>query len=86
MPHRPTIDDGQDGDIRALTCEQLAAFLRTVDPRHRVFFRLLASTGLRLSEAVPLQWRDLELESSSPHVKVRRGVVRWVLGPRSRVT
>jgi hypothetical protein len=32
LPHRPTIDDGEDGDTRALTREQLAAFLRIVHP------------------------------------------------------
>lgn len=81
LPHRPAIDDSDGEDVRALTREELSAFLAIVHPRHRVFFRLLASTGLRLSEAIALQWRHLELDGSSPHVKVRRGVVRGVLGP-----
>jgi integrase len=72
-------DDGED--VQALTREQLAAFLLVVHPRHRVFFELLAATGLRISEAIGLQWRHLQLDGSSPHVQVRRGVVRGKVGP-----
>ncbi len=64
-----------------MTSEQLAALLAVIPARHGVFFRLLASTGLRISEAIALQWRHLDLDSPSPHVKVRRGVVRGSLGP-----
>lgn len=51
-------DDQEDGDdpapgkARALTREQLAAFLRVVDPRWRLLFELLAATSLRISEAL----------------------------------
>jgi integrase len=80
LPHRPVVeDDGED--VQALTREQLAAFLLVVHPRHRVFFELLAATGLRISEAIGLQWRHLQLDGSSPHVQVRRGVVRGKVGP-----
>ncbi len=76
------LDDEQDEpQAKAMTREQLAAFLLIVDPRHGTFFRLLASTGLRISEAVALRWRDLTLDGSTPHLRVRRGYVRGVYGP-----
>ncbi len=77
-------DDGDDpapGKARALTREQLAAFLLVVDPRWRVLFELLAATGLRISEAIALRWRDLTLDGGQPVVKVRRARVRGVYGP-----
>src|SRR5207248_2672783 len=43
--------------------------------------RELAATGLRVSEAIALQWRHVQLDGSAPHVKVRRGIVRGRLGP-----
>jgi integrase len=81
LPHRPSADDVEHEDTRAMTSEQLAGLLAVIPVRHGVFFRLLAATGLRISEAIALQWRHLHLEGSSPHVKVRRGVVRGTLGP-----
>jgi integrase len=68
-----------DVRVRALTHEQLEAFLDLVHPCHRAFFRLLAETGLRWSEAVALRWQDLALDGSRP--KVRRALVRGRYGP-----
>jgi integrase len=81
LPHRPSADDVENEDTRAMTSEQLAGLLAVIPARHGVFFRLLAATGLRISEAIALQWRHLHLDGPSPHVKVRRGVVRGTLGP-----
>jgi len=48
------------------------------------FFELLATTGLRISEAIALRWMDLEL-GSQPHLNVRRSIVKGVIGsPKSR--
>ena len=77
-------DDGDDpapGKARALTRKQLAAFLLIVDPRWRLFFELLAATGLRVSEAIALRWRDLQLQGDRPVVRVRCARVRGVYGP-----
>ena len=77
-------DDGDDpapGRARALTQEQLDAFLLVVDTRWRVFFELLAATGLRVSEAIALRWRDMQLDGERPCVRVRRARVRGVYGP-----
>jgi integrase len=49
LPHRPKPEDDDGEQVRALTREQLAAFLDLMHPRHRLMFRLLASTGLRVS-------------------------------------
>jgi len=82
LPARSTdFDDDDHEDVKALSAEQLATFLAIVDPRHRVLFLLLASTGLRISEALALQWRHLHLDGDRPHVKVRRAIVKGVVGP-----
>lgn len=81
LPHRPSADDVENEDTPAMTSEQLAALPAVIPARHRVFFRLLAATGLRISEAIALQWRHIQMDAASPHVKVRRGVVRGTLGP-----
>ena len=76
-------DDGDDpspGKARALTGDQLAAFLLVVDPRWRLLFELLAATGLRISEAVALRWGDLRLDGDAC-VRVRRAYVRGAYGP-----
>jgi integrase len=77
-------DDGDDpspGKARALTREQLAAFLRVGPERWRLLFQLLAGTGLRISEALALRWGDLQLDGSTPVVRVRRAYVRGAYGP-----
>jgi integrase len=80
LPHRPGIE--ADGEVvRALTRKQLETFLRVAPERHRLLFEVLAATGLRISEAVALQWQHVHLDGSSPHVKVRRAIVRDTLGP-----
>jgi integrase len=81
LPHRPKIEEDDEGPVKVLTTEQLATFLQVVPPRHRLFFELLAATGLRISEAIALRWRDVQLDGSSPCVKVRRRIVRGKEGP-----
>lgn len=81
LPHRPTTADVEHEDVRAMNAEELATVLAVLPDRWRVFFWFLAATGLRISEAIALQWRHLELDGSKAHVKVRRGVVRGRIGP-----
>jgi integrase len=81
LPHRPTADDSEEDEVKAMTREELSTLLASLPEKWSLFFWLLAVTGLRISEAVGLQWRHVELEGDSPHVKVRRGVVRGKLGP-----
>jgi integrase len=79
-----SIELGTDEDeeqVKALTTQELATFLAVCPERWTTFFRLLAATGLRISEAIALRWRDLELDGSTPSVKVRRAYVRGRFGP-----
>jgi integrase len=77
--------DDEGGDVKVFTHEQLACVLAVVHPRHRLFFELLACTGLRISEAIALEWRHLKLDGDEPVVQVRRAIVRGKLGaPKSR--
>ncbi len=79
------IDQGLDIDepqeVKALSTDELRRFLALCPERWRTFFRLLAATGLRVSEAFALRWCDLELDGSAPHLRVRRAYVRGRFGP-----
>jgi integrase len=80
LPHRPRIED--DGEtIRVLTHEQLTMFLELVHPDYRLFFRVLASTGVRYSEAIALQKKHLRLSGPRPAVRVRQRLYREKLAP-----
>lgn len=84
LPNTEQIDD-DEGEVRTFTTEQLDAILRVVQPEHRALFQLLAATGLRISEALGLEWRHLELDGSNPQVKVRQALVRGrIQPPKSR--
>lgn len=70
---------------RFLTRQQLAGLLAEVPDGWRPFFDLLASTGLRISEAIALRIIDVDLDSPQPRVHVRRAIVDGQLtGPKSR--
>jgi integrase len=80
LPHRPRIED--DGEtIRVLTHEQLAMFLTLVHPDYKLFFRLLACTGLRYSEAIGLQKKHLRLSGLRPAARVRQRLYKEKLAP-----
>jgi integrase len=75
-------DVDEDRDVKLPTREQLSTLLAMVaKPELHLLVYLLASTGLRISEAIALRWRDVQLDGSSPHVKVRRALVRQKFGP-----
>ncbi len=81
LPHRPTVEDTDEEEVRAMSHEELSTLLKLLPERQRLFFKFLAVTGLRISEAIALQWRHLELDGSTPHVKVRRAYVKGRMGP-----
>jgi integrase len=66
LPHRQPIQDDDDEQVRAFTREQLGTVLELVHPRHRLLLEVLAATGLRISEALALQSRHLQLDGSYP--------------------
>jgi integrase len=80
LPHRPSAEDSEE-EIRAMSREELSALLSLIPARWQTLFWLLAATGLRISEAIALHWKHVQLDGSSPHVKVRRALVRGRLGP-----
>ncbi|MCB0828871.1 MAG: site-specific integrase [Solirubrobacterales bacterium] len=78
------IDTGTDTDelvVKALTTDELSLFLDCCPERWRLFFDVLAATGIRVSESFALRWRDLRLEGSDPVLKVRRAYVKGRFGP-----
>jgi integrase len=81
LPHRPTAEAAEEDGVRAMSTAELNTLLALIPERHRLFFRFLAATGLRISEAIGLQWRHLQLDGSTPHVKVRRAIVKGSIGP-----
>jgi len=62
-----------------LTKQESAALLRQPNPRYltgernRLLLSLMLNTGLRLSEAIGLQWRDLDLISGKLFVRQGKG-------------
>lgn len=68
----------QEHEAKAMTHKELAAVLRLVPDSWRTFFELLACTGLRISEALGLDWTDVEF-GARPMLKVRRQFYRGKL-------
>ncbi len=58
----------QDG-AKALTRAELALLLAAIPPEWQLFFEFLAHTGLRISEAIGLTWRHVDL-GTRPQVRV----------------
>jgi integrase len=72
-------------EARFLTRTQLARLLDEIPDEHAPLFDLLASTGLRISEAIALRWCDLDLDRNPPRLRVHRAIVGGVVGaPKSR--
>jgi integrase len=72
----PNEDDELEDQAKALTREQIQTVIALIRSDWRPFFRLLAATGLRLSEALALDVSHLRLDGSDPHVRVRRAFGR----------
>lgn len=65
---------------RFLTRRQLERLLAEIPVAYAPLFMLLASTGLRISEAIALRWCDLGLGEPAPRLRVRRAIVDGVRG------
>ncbi len=85
LPVREQVREDDAEEVRALSREQLAAFLAMAPAEHRALLELMAGAGLRVSEAIGLRRRDLALDGGRPVVKVRQAIVRGrVEPPKSR--
>lgn len=72
----PLTEEAEDDERpKALTRRELSALLAKMTPEWQLFFEFLTHTGLRISEAIGLNWRQIDL-GSEPHVKVREQVYR----------
>jgi integrase len=75
-------DDDEEREVTYTRAEMRALLAVLVgQPTLHLLVHLLSVTGLRISEALPLRWRDLVLDGPEPHVKVRRAWVRQRMGP-----
>jgi integrase len=70
--------EADDERAKALTRVQLAAFIEAVPEGHRLFFRLMAETGLRVSEAIGLNVGDVAFGTPT-RVQVRRQCYRGTM-------
>jgi integrase len=75
---------GRQERVKAMDAAQLSAFLAACpsEPRYADLFLLLARTGLRLGEALGLQWPDVDLDHAMLHV-VRAFSNRRIETPKS---
>jgi integrase len=74
-------DEEPEQKPKALTRQELSLLLIAIPEDRRLFFELLAHTGMRISEAVGLTWEHLEL-GEVPCIRVREQVYR---GKRRRL-
>lgn len=68
-------DAGQGESAKAMTCEELDRLLAATPPRWLPLLSLLAETGLRISEALGLDWSDFGF-GKRPTLRVRRQFYR----------
>jgi integrase len=80
LPHREQIADEEE-EIKVFSREQLAAVLAVAPERHRLLFEVLATCGLRISEAIALQRLHFQLDGSTPEVCVRQALVKGRIVP-----
>ena len=85
LPHRRRGRAYEYDERRFLSRQQLARLLAEIPPQWRPLFELLASTGLRVSEAIGLRVMDAGLDIDARCVHVRRAIVNGQLtAPKSR--
>jgi integrase len=73
------VDEAEPEKAKALTEDELQALLAAVPEEWRLFVTLLAQAGLRVSEALPLRWGDVDF--GKRRLRVRRSLSRGRVGP-----
>jgi integrase len=99
LPHRPRIEEDEEEDTRPFPrleledadgeteiVETMELVVSLIKSERRLMFELLAATGVRRSELIAFQIRDLRLNGDEPSVKIRRRIRRrrgmgLVVGP-----
>jgi integrase len=89
LPHRPAVEEDEDKAARPFprievenadgetdVVETMELVVSLVRAERRLMFELLAATGVRRSELIAFQVRDLVLTGSKPFVKIRRRIRR----------
>lgn len=77
-------DPDDDGRVKAMTREELGLVIAALPEPWRPFLSFLATTGVRVSEAIGLTWADVDL-GTTPCVAIRRQRYRGtVSGLKSR--
>jgi len=85
LPHREQIREDDEDEIKTLSRKQVRQLLARAPEEHRLLLEVLASSGLRVSEAIALQRRHVHVEGARPHLKIRRAIVkRRVEPPKTR--
>ncbi len=73
----PDTTDEQE-KMKALSSEQTAALIAAVPASQRLLVTVIACTGLRISEALGLRWRDIDRQAGE--VRVRQAAVGGKIG------
>lgn len=75
-PPKTIVEDEDEERGKALKRSELAAFLDAVDPDWRLFFEFLIVTGLRIGEAIGLNWKNVVLRGDEPRIRVREQIYK----------
>jgi integrase len=70
--------------VKLMTRTELAAVLAAIPERHRLVFEVMAGTGCRISEALGLEWRDLEQRGGATSLRIERQWYRGKLKPNTK--
>lgn len=81
LPNRQRIEEDDESTTKALSRAQLRELLEIAPDDYKLLIETLASTGLRISEAIALQRRDIQLDELRPYLRVRRAIVRGRIEP-----
>jgi integrase len=66
-------------DVKAMTATELAAVVSEIPDPYRLFFRVLAESGMRIGEAIAVRWTDIDFDRG--RVRVHRRWYRGAYGP-----
>lgn len=59
---------------RALSKEEVRRLIDSItNPKHRLIIELIYSAGMRVSEAINLKWKDIDLDRNTIHIKNSKG-------------